>query len=362
MQSCDSSNSRRTDLQIPQTDSIITDPSQASIPTTISQSRGNRRLHDEPSFRFQSNHRNTDSGHQKDSYILGLYDVTANHQTSPEGPRQPGPILLSDQIPYDNQFKPDPRPQRLRSNHIRCPKESKIPLGRKGQALGFGSDAGFRSQCYAPPPSLEDSQVIEGRVLKVLEGLEEAQTSATNTQPSSPIISKLKRHCSNTNPNAARQMSGLYTEDVDSNQGGKSASEKRRRKSKNHDHEEWAENPHGVNMQSRRSKKMKPDIKIRLSSDEGRLNRRRSYPADHRPQRQNLTEEEKKQNHIKSEQKRRNQIKEGFDALIELIPDGMSAATSKCAILAKAAEWLSGLIDGNERLRGELAAIDGRII
>jgi hypothetical protein len=107
---------------------------------------------------------------------------------------------------------------------------------------------------------------------------------------------------------------------------------------------------------TRLTKKSKAMSKSRTLSDGvvGINGRRKSGPVDPKnASRQNLTEEEKKMNHIRSEQKRRNQIKEGFADLTTMMPDS-SAGASKCAILSQAVDWLSGLIEGNEQLRAQL--------
>jgi len=81
--------------------------------------------------------------------------------------------------------------------------------------------------------------------------------------------------------------------------------------------------------------------------------------SDAKPARVNLTEEEKKMNHIRSEQKRRNQIKEGFADLTDLMPETVSTGPSKCTILSKAVEWVQDLIEGNRKLREQLNSLVG---
>ncbi|KAK0634690.1 hypothetical protein B0T17DRAFT_475413, partial [Bombardia bombarda] len=70
--------------------------------------------------------------------------------------------------------------------------------------------------------------------------------------------------------------------------------------------------------------------------------------------RENLTEEQKRNNHIKSEQKRRTQIKEGFDDLCNLVPKLVTGGFSKSAVLTTAGSWLSDLLEGNRMLAQEL--------
>lgn len=67
--------------------------------------------------------------------------------------------------------------------------------------------------------------------------------------------------------------------------------------------------------------------------------------------RENLTEDQKRENHIKSEQKRRTLIREGFEDLNELVPGLKQGGHSKSAVLGMAADWLEELIRENEKLR-----------
>lgn len=77
------------------------------------------------------------------------------------------------------------------------------------------------------------------------------------------------------------------------------------------------------------------------------------------PRREKLTEEQKRRNHILHEQKRRAMIKEGFDDLLNLVPDLKDRGLSKSAILVKAAEWLGTLTCGNKALRAQARVLEG---
>jgi hypothetical protein len=75
--------------------------------------------------------------------------------------------------------------------------------------------------------------------------------------------------------------------------------------------------------------------------------------------REKLTGEQKRRNHIIHEQKRRAMIKEGFDDLLNLVPDVNNRGLSKSAILFKAAEWLSTLTYGNKALLAQVNMLEG---
>ncbi|RKF62749.1 putative bhlh family transcription factor protein [Golovinomyces cichoracearum] len=89
--------------------------------------------------------------------------------------------------------------------------------------------------------------------------------------------------------------------------------------------------------------------------------RRSTTSATAKPARENLTEEQKRENHIKSEQKRRTLIREGFEDLNELVPGLQGGGFSKSAVLAQAADWLENLIRGNESLRAKILLMEGRV-
>jgi hypothetical protein len=65
-------------------------------------------------------------------------------------------------------------------------------------------------------------------------------------------------------------------------------------------------------------------------------------------QRENLTEAQKRSNHILSEQKRRNLIKRGFDDLHDLVPEIRNGGQSKSGILTETANFLEKIIEDNK--------------
>ncbi|CAK7272168.1 hypothetical protein SEPCBS57363_004995 [Sporothrix epigloea] len=88
--------------------------------------------------------------------------------------------------------------------------------------------------------------------------------------------------------------------------------------------------------------------------------RRRSAAVSKTP-RENLSEEQKRENHIKSEQKRRTLIKTGFDDLCILVPGLQGGNLSKSLVLTTAVTWLTELLEGNKRLESQLKAMDGTV-
>ncbi|ORY06613.1 hypothetical protein K493DRAFT_274227 [Basidiobolus meristosporus CBS 931.73] len=64
-----------------------------------------------------------------------------------------------------------------------------------------------------------------------------------------------------------------------------------------------------------------------------------------------LTEEEKKANHIASEQKRRQNIRLGFEQLVEIVPTLSQCHRSESAILQKSVEYIKQLLSQKQELQ-----------
>ncbi|KAJ2866157.1 Transcription factor [Coemansia erecta] len=68
-----------------------------------------------------------------------------------------------------------------------------------------------------------------------------------------------------------------------------------------------------------------------------------------------LTEDEKKANHIASEQKRRQNIRVGYDQLIQIVPTLTPSQRSEALILQKTVEYVKYLLMEREILDGQLS-------
>ncbi|KAI9021582.1 Myc-type, basic helix-loop-helix domain-containing protein, partial [Phycomyces nitens] len=76
-----------------------------------------------------------------------------------------------------------------------------------------------------------------------------------------------------------------------------------------------------------------------------------------KPNRDLLTEDEKRANHIASEQKRRNTIRSGFKDLTDIIPTLKNINNSKSTVLFKAVDYIRHLEKRNKGLKDRLAAL-----
>ncbi|PQE27908.1 bhlh family transcription factor protein [Rutstroemia sp. NJR-2017a BBW] len=215
--------------------------------------------------------------------------------------------------------------------------------------IRWGSDSGFGSpQGFIPPPNtakLEESERSRLQALDAFIGAALTESSSTdNTQPSSPTITR-------TVPivQPPRRSSTVVKEEPHE-------PPRKRRKSKFS--EETAEEDDESSAPSKPDGRRKPPSN---GGSAGGHKRRKSATAAaaQKATRENLTEDQKRENHIKSEQKRRTLIREGFEDLGELVPGLRGGGFSKSAVLVMAADWLEELLRGNEVLRGKIGEVRG---
>ncbi|KKZ61308.1 hypothetical protein EMCG_04025 [[Emmonsia] crescens] len=229
--------------------------------------------------------------------------------------------------------------------------------------LRWGSDSRFSERRYHAPV---DQPSEEDRTKDLLQNLDclESQSSAANTRPSSPVRRSFDRgvpewaSLGTSTTNGAE--SSLPTNDPTQAEDG--ARPKKRRKSKNRIKDEDMEIDPPNNKSNNNNNNNKEPNGRQSSSRSRRFSStgtdttatRKSKAAQGGKARENLTEEQKRTNHILSEQKRRNLIKQGFDDLCSLVPELHGGGFSKSTMLIQAAEWLEDLLRGNEILQNQL--------
>ncbi|KAI7869284.1 hypothetical protein BDF14DRAFT_343401 [Spinellus fusiger] len=96
--------------------------------------------------------------------------------------------------------------------------------------------------------------------------------------------------------------------------------------------------------------------------EEGRLMSGSSHrsPKRSRPQKELLTEDEKRANHIASEQKRRSTIRSGFKDLTDLIPALKNINHSKSTVLFKAVDYIHSLEKKTKQLQDRMKGLQLR--
>ncbi|KAI1084447.1 hypothetical protein F5B20DRAFT_576585 [Whalleya microplaca] len=213
--------------------------------------------------------------------------------------------------------------------------------------LQWGSDSSFaRAQGFVPPEH-ESNEILELKRLDMLKVFS-IDSSAAPTRSTSPL------------GNGESSSNGLRNNNVNGHVNEEGSSEvppRKRRKSKAKEEVEDEGNdlssiPPKVAARKRKSKAdLNGALEASSAVQDAPGKRRKSAPNNGvKPPRENLSDAQKRENHIKSEQRRRGAIKEGFDGLYDIVPSLKGGGYSKATTLAMAGEWLEALLKDNEVL------------
>jgi hypothetical protein len=285
----------------------------------------------------------TTSGQRPLSSFSTATTIRSDHRRDPSNPmarRPPSSHLAGDY--YSALPFPQPRPRTSIESSERLASKTKIDIR-------WGSDGNFLGNGYVPPPDEASMEEKEKEMLKKMQCLIPSKSSSThNSRPPSPTDSKKQM---------AKKVSGDVADSSNHDEVVDDRGESRpgkKRKCTN----EGAEDEEDNDPQNPKAKKV--GRRKNSSSDSSSFKRRKSQSGNQKATRENLTEEQKRSNHIMSEQKRRNLIKQGFDDLCELVPDLKGGGYSKSAVLLQSADWLENLLKGNESLRNILTSLERR--
>lgn len=245
------------------------------------------------------------------------------------------------------------------SHHQSQPSQQRLPKMRWGSDTSFNQPQGFVAQSAS-----ETLEAMSQGQLNLL-GCLHVSNSAATTRPSSPATgreSPVKSH--------GRRASDFTVEVPDPD-----APPRKRQKSRGNEDgtspSSGASVPVTLKTSGRRRKTIAEgaDAVIKECTPVGAEGspgpgatpraRRRKSSGGKKPPRENLTEEQKRENHIRSEQKRRTVIKEGFAEISAIVPKLRGGGYSKSNMLQAAADWLEKLINSNKVLREELAKVGG---
>ncbi|KAI0512840.1 hypothetical protein F5B22DRAFT_648189 [Xylaria bambusicola] len=219
--------------------------------------------------------------------------------------------------------------------------------------LQWGSDTTFgMSQGFVPPQHESSEALVEKRMATMREALH-LTSSDPNTRASSPAM----------NDEVATQALLENSNGNNKVQGNPATHNKKRKTKPKIEEEDEVEDKVPI-PQKPITKKRKSGIDLNelpgsSLTQEVAGKRRKSGPNQPKPPRENLTEAQKRENHIKSEQKRRLAIKEGFEDLAFIIPNLQNGGYSKSTTLNMAGEWIESLIEGNQKLKRILSPFDG---
>lgn len=238
---------------------------------------------------------------------------------------------------FGRQVAESSRPRQLNQTHSKAD-------------IKWGSDTSFNTPDGFIPPITQRKEMakIDFPFQIMEENFIESPSSAENSRPSSPT--QRAKPAKPPSPKKRRFTSHInYSDDED-------RLPTKRRKSKFQDEDDDDDSPASAGAKTKRRKSTKDSTASELNPKR----RKSTGAAAAKAARENLTEDQKRENHIKSEQKRRTLIREGFEDLGELVPGLRGGGFSKSAVLIMSADWLEELIQGNEVLRQRLAQLQLR--
>ncbi|KAI5296700.1 hypothetical protein KEM55_005728, partial [Ascosphaera atra] len=262
--------------------------------------------------------------------------------------------------------------------------------------LRWGSDVSFSHPRYAAPPDQPTTDDRTRALLKHLECLEKTQSLA-NTRAASPVglghrqfddAGRTERRASSSNAMQNLSLSDQFAQPSAQpiTQSHDAQSKRRRRSTKRGfvdeqeqtSPEQVPSNGHRASVAAAKTTMPKPaSTKHSLSAEKvttpsgtakaraasasssSSATRHRNSAAAAKAARENLSEEQKRANHILSEQKRRDMIKKGFEDLCTLVPELHGGGFSKSMMLMQAADWLEELLRGNMLLKERLLSMGG---
>jgi hypothetical protein len=191
----------------------------------------------------------------------------------------------------------------------------------------FGTDDSFNSPVAYPTQNQEMSDQGARRLMRHPQPVihDEAAANVTIHDAAGNVNSS---HALHDDPSEEEQ-----TDQTSSDNDEDTKPAKRRRKSLN---------------AKRASRKTSRGGKNRKGSAAEESAKKKRASAAQKLQRENLTEAQKRSNHILSEQKRRNLIKRGFEDLHDIVPEIRNGGLSKSSVLMEAANFLEKLIQDND--------------
>ncbi|KAJ2969828.1 hypothetical protein NUW58_g9881 [Xylaria curta] len=229
--------------------------------------------------------------------------------------------------------------------------ESTVQRPAEPVALQWGSDTHFaRNQAFVPAQH-ETSEALENKRLATIREALKFTSSTPNTRASSPVgnIEQVPY---------ATPESGSGSGNVQIEEDAAIPPKKRRKSKAKTEVDDGGD--YAVQLPPKataRKRKSKSDLngapESSLTTQEAPGKRRKSAPSQPKPPRENLTDAQKRENHIKSEQKRRGAIKEGFDDLTFIVPNLQNGGYSKSSMLNMAGDWLESLIKENQMMESK---------
>ncbi|PSR93663.1 hypothetical protein BD289DRAFT_480975 [Coniella lustricola] len=207
--------------------------------------------------------------------------------------------------------------------------------------LQYGTDQSFgnNNRPFEPRLRQDTSAALQEKQMSYMSAID--LSTSTNTTPGPDVTVN-----GNANP---RSQVHLRTLSLDTN--GQDDPSFRKSRSREDEGDDEDEPQSAASKTSARKRKLKTEASGSPATGTGTTapNKRRKSAAA--AKRENLTEDQKRENHINSEKKRRKVISVGFDNLGHIVPAANGGNTSKSAVLEATVAFIQELMEGNAQLR-----------
>ncbi|KAI1325919.1 hypothetical protein F5Y16DRAFT_376708 [Xylariaceae sp. FL0255] len=230
----------------------------------------------------------------------------------------------------------------------------------------FGSDNQFDGPQGYRRPQHESHEALSRR------GVELVRTLHLERDHSNEGVSSA-RHSDQSSLNGVHET---HNGDIEEENEATPPRKRRKSKAKGEDERNDNESSSGVGILNGLTKKRKPKADLALDTAQASTSaaapaagqntpkkRRKSAITNPIPNgktpRENLTDAQKRENHIQSEKKRRGAITEGYEGLKWIVPGLIEESSSKSITLQKAGEWVEELKESNRLLKQRLDAMGG---
>lgn len=222
----------------------------------------------------------------------------------------------------------------------------------RGNPIRFGTDDNFRNN-YAISSAREQGRNVTDGFSELFKVATQQQANLAKTHTAASELAESRKR---SRPSEGEEPTG-ESEEYQSSEEENYRAKKRRKSGKLAEDEDDFDD--GSN---RKNGKRKPST----GQSKSRGQRQGSSPARKpkgsptltKAQRENLSEEQKRSNHIQSEQKRRNLIKQGFEDLNKLVPELRSGGFSKSNMLVETAKFMKRLTEENNEIKAQMRSLE----
>lgn len=212
--------------------------------------------------------------------------------------------------------------------------------------LQYGTDQSFnnKNRPFVAPSEKESTEALHQDQMRYLNAIRLSNSTDT-TRPPTPVYN---------NDELPFNVKSRAPPPIKTEASGDSARNWRKGR-RDEDDDDDEEPQTAVSKSSARKRKSKSEVANSPGAEGSGAGKRRKSSAA--VKRENLTENQKRENHINSEKKRRKVIQVGFENLSHIVPAIKGGNPSKSAMLEATVAWLEDLLDGNEALKAQMSQL-----